>query len=358
MAGHRNNFRSQLRVFRILVIILLFLITVGVGITIFCSIEDTVQGRGIVQGEREYQLRSSVESRITKIHHKTGDQVKAGDLLIELDDRALRYELKALEHAISELEADIAVKRSELELLKVDPLPAEYRHNSIAIQECLERVEKSEYELNIYRDLFQKRVIPEMDLKKKELEHLQNTSELKKLEEDADKLHRGLADKIINRAQEEILSMDVRLEGRKDELESMKKRIDEYRFVAPEDGTLTMMPTRIGSYVQRADHLASLATAGPKKFLMYVDEKQIYKVKEHQQIRIISSQYNYFDYGYFYADIYAIDEIPEDIGGKMYYKVRSEITVEPQPLRLGSTGQGEIIAGRGRIIRYLFGWDK
>ena len=84
-------------------------------------------------------------------------------------------------------------------------------------------------------------------------------------------------------------------------------------------------------------------------------EKDIYKIQEGQHIRVKSSQYNYFEHGYFTGKIYAIDELPRLIGNTPYYTVRINLDDRPdKPLRLGSTGGVEILTGRNFIFKIIF----
>jgi len=78
-------------------------------------------------------------------------------------------------------------------------------------------------------------------------------------------------------------------------------------------------------------------------------------VRENQKVRIASSQYNYFEYGYFTGKVFAIDELPLAVGSRNCYAVRILLDENKLPLRLGSTGDAEIIVGRDYIFRVLSG---
>ena len=87
----------------------------------------------------------------------------------------------------------------------------------------------------------------------------------------------------------------------------------------------------------------------------FVNEKDIYKVREGNKVRMASSQYNYFEYGYFEGEVYAIDELPQQQGTHNCYTVRIRMDKKANTLRLGSTGEAEIIVGRDYIFRVLSG---
>ncbi|MFA7231921.1 MAG: HlyD family efflux transporter periplasmic adaptor subunit [Victivallaceae bacterium] len=354
----KHNFRSRLKIFRMLVLIIFLLITATTLILVFGYMEDSVQGRGVVGGLREYQLKSSVRSNISFIGKNEGEAVKKGDILLKLDDRDLQEKIEMMNNTICELNAEIDVKSAELEALRQDPLPKEYRNTKIALDECAVRYEKSLYEQKVFKQLYEKKVISMMEYQKKEIDHLKNAAELKTLKADYTKLQEGLARKIIARAENELQLMKRRLSSKKSELNLMQKHLSDYVFIAPEDGVISYIPNKPSGYVDIGETMVQLAASGQKKFTAYIDENQIYKVREGQNVRILSSQYNYFDYGYFDGKVYRIGELPETRAGRSYYPVKIIITKEPKPLRLGSSGEAYIIIGRERIITCITGWNK
>ncbi|MBO5688329.1 MAG: HlyD family efflux transporter periplasmic adaptor subunit [Lentisphaeria bacterium] len=354
-APSSNSFQTKLKVFRKLMFIIFCLLACGAGMVLLGRMDDIVYGRGVIEGLREYEIKSTVQSRISALHFRPGDNVRKGELLLEIDDRELKQKHLQLSHTVMELEAELKLKEAQLALTRHDPLPKEYRHTSIQVQEAREKEVKSRRELQTFRDLRAKDAIAEMELQRKEIEYIQHQAELKRQEEDFQKLRSGMADKIIAAAEAEIAWLKSRLNGRKKELAMLETQLSEYQFRAPEHGTLAYIPTKIGEYVAPGDTLAILAAEGPRKFKAYVNEKDIYKVREGNKVRIASSQYNYFEYGYFYGTVYAIEELPQQQGTNNCYAVRIRMDEKANMLRLGSTGEAEIIVGRDFIFRVLSG---
>lgn len=80
------------------------------------DITQLVSGTGKIQPEKEVDISAYVSAEITKLHVREGDEVKTGQLLVELD-RA-RYEA-ALERAKSDLKsAKASLKKANSELLR------------------------------------------------------------------------------------------------------------------------------------------------------------------------------------------------------------------------------------------------
>lgn len=354
----QGSIRNKVKVFRIIVLSLLMILA-GVFLLLFFGlIEDTVTGRGKLEGIREYQIKSSITSKVEFISKREGDSVREGEVLLGLDPRVLQDKITIVNNAITELKSEIIARTESLNILRRDPLPESYRHTEITLAEYRTRFDKSQKDLEMFTKLYKREAISRREFQKVELEHLANQSKLQQLTEDNDKIKSGLAEKIIKKAESELELEKSRLTGKEGELQMLKHQLEDYIIRAPEDGVISYIPAKPGVYVEAGEMVAKVSATENKKFIALVDEKLVYKVKEGQQARIISSQYNYFDYGYFYGKVIEIGQLPEKINGTNYYPVKVILTQEPQKLRLGSTAEIMIITGRERIIYSLLGWRR
>ena len=354
----KYNFRKTLRIFRYMIGILFVFIFIVMLILFFGYMENTVAGRGVFEGFREYQLKSAVLSRIKTVVKQEGEIVKKGEVLLRLDDRDLREKIELLKNQIDELESEIDVSEAEFAIKQHDPLPKEYRHTRIALQTAELRCKKSETELKMFQKLYNRRVVSLLKLQQIQLKHLTNITDLKTKRKDYMTLENGLAKKIVAKAASELALLKTKLASRKSELKLLSKHLEDYVFTAPDDGIVRYIPPKPGSYVVPGDILVRVATMNKKKFTVYVNEKEIFRIQEGQLARIASSQYNYLEYGYFEAKVMHIGGMPEVRAGQNYYPVKLMLTKEPQALRLGSTGEAYIATGKARIIFCLSGWNK
>jgi HlyD family secretion protein len=103
------------------------------------NVDNTVNAAGVVIPVREEVVASPGASRVAHVHAKPGQQVEAGELLLELDDREIRLALEALKEQLAQqdnrvgilgLEMDQKLKqtRSSIELLEIDLQAARVRH--------------------------------------------------------------------------------------------------------------------------------------------------------------------------------------------------------------------------------------
>jgi len=354
----KYSFRKTLKIFRYMIGVLFVFLIVIIAILVFGYMENTVTGRGVFEGFREYQLKSAVPSRIKTVVKREGESVKKGDVLLRLDDRDLREKIELLKNQIEELKSEIDVAEAEFAIKQHDPLPKEYRHTRIDLKTAELRCRKSEIEQKMFQSLYDRKVISLLKLQQAQLKHLTNITDFKTKYKDYMTLKNGLAKKIIAKAASELTLLKTKLVSKKSEIKLLSKHLDDYIFSAPDDGIVRYIPPKPGAYVVPGDTLVRVATIDKKKFTVYVDEKQIFRIQEGQNTRIASSQYNYLEYGYFEGKVLHIGGMPEVRGGQNYYPVKVMLTKEPHALRLGSTGEAYIVTGKARIILCLSGWNK
>lgn len=95
------------------------------------NIANTINASGIVIPVHEELVSSPIQTHVAKVHAKLGQQVRAGELLLELDERAvvlaidsIREQLAQQENRIAALTLELSQKRkqtaSAIELLQLD----------------------------------------------------------------------------------------------------------------------------------------------------------------------------------------------------------------------------------------------
>ena len=103
------------------------------------NVDNTVDAAGVVIPVHELVVSSPGASRVARVHARPGQQVQAGELLLELDDRTIRLALDALKEQLAQqdnrvttLTLEMAQKRkqtsSAIELLEIDLQAARVKH--------------------------------------------------------------------------------------------------------------------------------------------------------------------------------------------------------------------------------------
>ena len=352
---NRIRMREQLKVFQRIILTIVVLALVMIGVMIFGSMDDEVTGDGTVEGIRQYQLKTLVSAKVTKVLRYEGEEVQPGEALLEFDSRNQQDEIVRLKNAVKELELNISVKEKALALLLKDPLPAYYRHTENQLTEAKERLSKATTELEVYKKLYEQKVVTRREFLKVELDHLTSRMAVERLQEDWKKLQDGMARQIVEQAQEELRLLRQKLQGQRDELAMAERHLEDYVLRAPDAGIITESPPRPGGYYAKGDTVIKFSANQRKKVIGLISERQVVKVEPGQRVRIYAKQYNYLDYGYFEGKVDVIYQLPVERGGINYYPVKILLTDEKQPLRFGSGCEVTIITGRERIIFALLG---
>ena len=353
--AEKFNFQRMLRTFRRIGLVILLLLVILFGLVLFGSMDDEVTGTGVVAGIREYDLKSLVDAPSIKIFHHEGEELEAGEPVMELDSRHQKDRIVLLKHQLLELTDRVSAKEKELALLRRDPLPDYYRNTEFELAESRERLKLAEKEFEVYTDLYNKKAVTRKEFLQVELNLLSCRMTTQRLERDLKRLESGMAQQILDHANDELAQLRHQLSAKKDELAMAERALDDYIIRAPDSGVLTEIPPRPGNYYSKGDAVAKFSANKYKKVIGMIPENQIYKVKRGQVVRIKANQYNYLDYGYFYGKVDAVYQLPEVTDGMNYYPVKIVLSNESMPLRFGSGCEVTIITGRERILAMLLG---
>ena len=79
------------------------------------AVDNTINAAGVVIPVREEVVASPGASRVAHVHAKPGQQVAAGALLLELDDRDIRLALEALKEQLAQQDNRVAALTQELD---------------------------------------------------------------------------------------------------------------------------------------------------------------------------------------------------------------------------------------------------
>lgn len=250
----QSSLRGKVRLFAWLIIGALLMVPTAVLLMFLLNVDDTIICEGTVIPKDTYELVAPTGGAVYEIYCKTGNLVKKGDLLIQLDDsefrseklrieaaiRILKSELEVKEHdlklqldateyilsaskveaAIKSLEKTYQVKKSELELLKLEPLPETYRHADAR----LEAAEKAHQAAKKSLESFQKVMTP------REIETYERSERDAKLElsirrENHRIVSSGYAKNVIRKAEDELKVIESQIAEKTIELNTLKQRI-------------------------------------------------------------------------------------------------------------------------------------
>ena len=353
-SGNRNsNLRAKIRVFIALTIIGAVAILAALISLFLFEIEDTIYADGVIIPEHTFELVGHVDAHVKKFNFRTGDDVREGDVIAELDSRAYEAAAIAADAAVKELAAELEVKKAELAILEKEPLPKELWYSKTNLRECQEKVERTRDRLERSKKLQLVSAISKIEFEKAELEAIASEAELARAKENARRVDEGLGQQYIEKAKRDVGLVAAKLEGKKAELAFLQKQIDECKLVAPATGRLVELDCKNTWYVARGKVAAKIASGNRSRAIARVDARVVRKVKPGQRVRVTSDVYNKLQYGNFSGVVKWIGDIPltdAPASAITQYPVEVELDPEGYVLKYGSGVELAIVTGKQPAI--------
>ncbi len=349
-SGNRNsNLRAKIRVFIALTIIGAVAILAALISLFLFEIEDTIYADGVIIPEHTFELVGHVDAHVKKFNFRTGDDVREGEVIAELDSRAYEAAAIAADAAVKELAAELEVKKAELAILEKEPLPKELWYSKTNLRECQEKVERTRDRLERSKKLQLVSAISKIEFEKAELEAIASEAELARAKENARRVDEGLGQQYIEKAKRDVGLVAAKLEGKKAELAFLQKQIDECKLVAPATGRLVELDCKNTWYVARGKVAAKIASGNRSRAIARVDARVVRKVKPGQRVRVTSDVYNKLQYGNFTGVVKWIGDIPltgMPNDSVTRYPVEVELDPEGYVLKYGSGVELAIVTGK------------
>ena len=352
MTHKTGGLRGKLRTLSIVGLVLGMLVTGAVLSLFFLEIEDVVYAQGKLTSEITYDIIGHLDSRVSQLNFEEGDDVESGDVIALLDTTEFDEERIRLEAEIREYEAELEVKIAECEALKVNPLPKELWYAESNLKESTEKSKRTEARMRRSLQLASNNAISKREFEEAEIEHIKVQGEVDRARESLRLVQSGIGERNVEKAERDIDLVRAKIEGRKAELEFLKRQLAECRITAPNSGRLVELPCKYTRYVQKGVVAARLSSGGAIRGIAYVDESVVRKVRPGQVVRISSGVFNRLEYGIFYGEVTRIYDTPVQEPSTNMTRYPVELSIDPQgrPLRLGSSAEFAIVTGHEPVI--------
>ena len=308
-------------------------------LTAFAEVK-VIRAAGLVRGRSRNTLRNKYAGFVKKVNFTPGNRVKQGDVIIEYDDLDIRTKICKLENSIAEQEQLVELKRLNLKLTNLDPLPSQFRNLNWKKLSAQERLRRYSIELEAYKKLHASKAVSDLALQEKQQLFTDYQAEVSSLDNDIKTVKQGLADLYILQAQKELIQAELHLANLKKELALLKEELKYYKITAPFDGYCVIESDTVGGYDSAGTAAAYVHKDDKKLIYAYVKEEDIHHVHEGMICRFISNQYG--PEQKFEAQIYRVKRYRYEYGAGVYFEIRLKVTSESAPLRIDSNGVVEI----------------
>jgi HlyD family secretion protein len=232
---------------------------------------SSISSNGKVEPITPYVIRAELDTIVEKVYANEGQQVKKGQLLLELD--------------VKDAAARLAETRAKLLQAQDDLRAARAGGKADAAAKVLGDLQKAQAE----RDRLQKNhdallhLIAQQAATKDEL--ATNDLELTKAQAEVTRL--TAAKQEFDRSVK--LDADraaLQVEQLKNEVASLEEKVRQGRITAPVNGTLYSLPVKTGDFVKVGDSLAEMADLHKVRVRAFIDEPDLGGLEENEPVKI------------------------------------------------------------------------
>lgn len=243
------------------------------------DIIETLASSGVILAKEEEQVRSKVISTVKALYVSDGDLVKKGELLIELDDAAVKTEIQAMEMQVEQAKA--GKQRLSSNQSTISQAKANVKQAKLVLDEAKRELENTKklYEAKaIARELFHQ---AELNVEKAKIGYESAVSQLKFAQSASSSSEANAAELSISQAQTK--------------LDEAQKKLNDLKLYAPLSGYVSFGgtqemfspyaaasagPLKIGQSVTMGQTLMTLTNPDKLSIRCLVDEIEADKVKE------------------------------------------------------------------------------
>lgn len=325
-----------------------------------------------------HELTVAVEGRILGVRARVGEQVAAGDVIVELDDKDTRLQLdqaqarvRSLELVVEQRERQIAAEREAIE--------AGERAGGAAADQARARVDKAiaaarlaESELAEIAALREAEIGTDAELRRSQAEADQLEAATRELRsagrrEQAEQV-RDLRDRLatIVRVEGEIAELEVELASARAQLETLNAALDHHRIRAPVDGIVGELDAvERGSWLARGESVGVILPRSELEIVARFDPSAaIGRVEVGQPATLRLTGFPWTQYGSVSGEVsrvaselragkihveIAIRSVPDAISLEHGLPGTVEVEVErTNPATLLLRAAGRRLTGRGR----------
>lgn len=297
--------------------------------------KKVITGFGYIRGSSQYALKNKYASFVSKVHIYSYKRVKKGDCILEYDDYDLRVKIADVENDIAAMKKDIALQETKLQLVKLDPLPSDYRNINWKTARAKELLERTENEWIVYRRLHRSKSVSDLDMRSKKQAYLDAKAAYQITVSDQEKVNSGLKKLYLLQAEQQLEQLKTKLAGLERDLELLNEQRKYYKIIAPHDGLIQTHSDTVGAWNAAATEAACLHKEAHYKLYAYFPEEDIPYIKDGMKAKFFSH-----DSGKWYeAQAFELTRTRTAVGDGIYHLVKFKVTSDiTEDIRVGRQG--------------------
>ena len=296
-------------------------------------------GYGYIRGRSCTSLKNKYGAYVSKVHFYSDTKVKKGDCILEYDDFDLRQKIVATENSLANLEKELALQRTKLELTRLDPLPSDYRNISWKTYRAKELMERTLKEWNAYKQLYASKSVSELDMRARKQAYEDAHAAWEIAVSDRKRVDQGLRKLHIKQAEENVALLETKIAGLKKELALLYEQRKYYKIVTPYDGIIVTDSDTVHAWDNPGTAAAYIHKVHKGYYIYsYFEEKDIIHLPNGTKGRFFSN-----DSGKYY-DLVSFDttRTRTAVGDKVFHLVKFRV-LSPVDKKVTMNGAGVVL---------------
>ncbi|HVY79830.1 MAG TPA: HlyD family efflux transporter periplasmic adaptor subunit [Steroidobacteraceae bacterium] len=263
--------------------------------------EGLIQANGRIESD-VVNVSSKLAGRIVTLGAREGDVVKAGALLVQLDDRGVRAQLQEAQSALATARARAAAARVALSVMRkevpvsIATATANMQAAEAAEHRAITAEAQSKRDADRARRLLTDGSVPQQMAEQAELAWISSLDQRAVAQATRAQSQQALADAQLGpdriRAKEaELVSLDTQTREAMARVAQAQTAVDDLRVVSPIDAVITSRFANLGEVVNAGMPLLELVDLDRLYLKVYVPEREIGKVRLGLHARIYSDAF-------------------------------------------------------------------
>ena len=338
MSPAQKDAKKKSRVGWILLIVSLLVLAA----MIFIKVPYYIAGYGNIMSIKDAVLRAGTKGMIDKIYIESGDMVKKGEVLIQLEDSIERAELAENQRKLFQERARLAQLKANIQV-SVSQQKAMIELGKIKLRDA-------DYDYNRVKSLFAQKAASKTEMERTTIQRDLAQAELKRVSIDQKNLHKTQIE--VQRKKIEVLESSIEL---------AKSKLALRKVRAPLSGRVVLHALSIGQIVDADQVLGQIFDEKSHQIIARIPEKFLWFIKPDTKILVEPSAYPHRDFGYITGKISWVSPVvsPSSSGdGMVVVKAKIDDSNKKIALKPGISCKIWVSTGKVPIFYYLSGLRK
>src|SRR5262245_7095476 len=223
------------------------------------SVQRMVDLSGSLISPDQVRVSSEVDGTVAVVDADLGQEVRAGQVLIQLDTRELQLAVERAESSLRQTEAQLGIDSARPEVMPPDEEVA-------TVRTALANREDAKLKLTQTQQLVKQGLAPRSDL-------------------DTNETRLKIAEASVQTALETVRSLKASLQDRRASYELSKKKLADASIRAPASGSIAERLVQKGEFIRANTQVATIVQLNPLKLQTAVQEKYANLIRRNRLVQ-------------------------------------------------------------------------